>query len=243
MIAFDYPLNEKARNYLRFEFLFTEIQKSANLSSSADFTQFFKSLFDLIELTERTDIRQDLVKDLRFQLEQLNIWLKYEQVDQNAILALIDEVEGLIEAVVSMPKLSRYFKNNRFLSSLKQRFCIPSGTCNFDLPQYHFWLAMEKEKQQAETKLWSSQFSNLEGALSLFLKLKRSQSKKINRIAESGFYQGDAEHGDFITLKIAKNLSVYPMISGHKNRYSVRFMSADFENRLSQNIEFIEISY
>lgn len=243
MISFDYPLNEKARNYLRFEFLFTEVKKSVNFSSSTDATPFFKSLFDLIELTERTDIRQDLVKDLRLQLEQLKMWLKYDQVDQGAILSMIDEVEILVGGVMSMPKVSRYFKSNRFLSSLKQRFCIPSGTCNFDLPQYHFWLNNDDAKQQADAKLWFSQFKCLEDALGLFLKLKRSQSKQVSQVAESGFYQGDIENADFITLKIAKDLSVYPMISGHKNRYSVRFMSANFENRLSQNIEFIEIAY
>lgn len=243
MISFDYPLNEKARNYLRFEFLFTEVKKSVDFPSSTDATLFFKSLFDLIELTERTDIRQDLVKDLRLQLEQLKIWLKYDQVDQGAILAMIDEVESLVEALMSMPKVSRYFKSNRFLSSLKQRFCIPSGTCNFDLPQYHFWLNHDEAKQQADAKLWLSQFVSLEDALSLFLKLKRSQSKETTQIAENGFYQGNIECADFITLKIAKALSVYPMISGHKNRYSTRFMSAEFENRLPENIEFIEIAY
>ena len=243
MISFDYPLNEKSRNYLRFEFLFSEIKKSMSFSSPTDATQFFKSLFDLIELTDRTDIRQDLVKDLRLQLAQLKVWLKYEQVDQDAILAMIDDIEGLVEAVASMPKLSLYFKDNRFLSSLKQRFCIPSGACNFDLPQYHFWLEIGKEKQQEDAIRWSSQFLSLENALSVFLNLKRSQANQETQNAESGFYQGDIAKGEFITVKVAKDLSVYPMISGHKNRYSVRFMSADFENRLSQNIEFIEISY
>ncbi len=243
MIAFDYPLNEKARSYLRFEFLFLEIKKSMNLLGSADATQYFKSLFDLITLVERTDIRQDLVKDLRVQLEQLALWLKSDQVDKAAILSLRDELESLIEAVIVMPKLSRYFEENRFISSLKQRFSIPSGMCNFDLPQYHCWLENDLDKCHQDTQLWNSQFTCLDESLTLILKLKRSKSKQLRKIATDGFYQGEVLNGYFVTLKIAKKLAVYPMISGHKNRYSVRFMCIDPSNSLPEKIEFIEICY
>ena len=243
MIEFDYPLNEKARNYLRFEYLFSEIQCSLSLASPTEAMHYFKCLFDLIELAERTDVKQDLGKDLRSQLKQLSSWLAYEQVDKVAINELVDEVKGLIEELNTMPKLSRYYKNNRFLTSLKQRFCIAGGTCNFDIPQYHLWLANDIEIRQKESKNWFEQFSSLQKGLVFLFNLKRLQSTEINRLAENAFYQGEAENGSFITIKIAKNLSVYPMISGHKNRYSVRFIGTDLENRLSDNIEFTEISY
>ncbi|MCK5818633.1 MAG: cell division protein ZapD [Psychromonas sp.] len=243
MILFDYPLNEKARNYLRFEFVFLEIKKYINLLSSADSTQYFKSLFDLIELTSRTDIRQDLVKDLRLQTEQLTFWLESEGIDKEVTLSLIDEIAILIDAVIAMPKVSRYFKENRFISSLKQRFSIPSGTCNFDLPHYHFWLENDLRKCHQDTQLWYSQFICIDEALTLFLKLKRSQSREISQIAKNGFYQADVSNASFITMKIDNKLNVYPMISGHKNRYSVRFMCVGPNNHLPKNIKFIEMFY
>ena len=66
MITFEYPLNEKYRSYLRFEFFFLQIKESINVEKQSDLTAFFKGFFDLLEMTERCDIRHDLVKDLRF---------------------------------------------------------------------------------------------------------------------------------------------------------------------------------
>ena len=140
-----------------------------------------------------------------------------------------------------MPKQLRYFKTNRFLTSLKQRFCIPSGCCNFDLPQYHFWLSQGQEKQSQDASVWLSHFEALQEALILFLKIKRSQGMVSKQTAVNGFYQGVVENSCFVSIELDTSLDVYPMISGHKDRYSIRFMSADIENHLSENIKFNQI--
>ena len=240
-ITFEYPLNEKMRSYLRFEFLFLQLMRSKEFSHESDATVFFKSLFELLELSERCDIRHDLIKDLRLLSEQMKKWLQLDEVDTQAVSNLLTEIEQLIEAVVSMPKQLRYFKTNRFLTSLKQRFCIPSGSCNFDLPQYHFWLSEGKEKQSKDASVWLGHFESLQKALLLFLKVKRSQGVNSSQVAVNGFYQGNVENSCFISIELATSAAVYPMISGHKDRYSIRFMSTDIENHLSENIEFEQI--
>ena len=241
MITFEYPLNEKMRSYLRFEFLFQQIIKSKGFNHESDTTVFFKALFELLELSERCDIRHDLVKDLRLLSEQMKLWLKLDQVDHQAISELLVEIDDLTAAVFAMPKQIRYFKTNRFLTSLKQRFCIPSGCCNFDLPQYHFWLSEGKVKQSEDAKIWLSHFEALEKALILYLKIKRSQGTESKQVAMNGFYQGEVEGSCFVTIELDTSLAVYPMISGHKDRYSVRFMSSDIENHLADDIKFKQI--
>lgn len=241
IITFEYPLNEKIRSYLRFEFLFLELSKSQKFENESDATVFFKALFELLELSERCDIRHDLVKDLRDLKLQMKEWLKYKEVDSEAVSALRVEIETLIESVLSMPKQLRYFKTNRFLTSIKQRFSIPSGCCNFDLPQYHFWLSESPEKQSKDAAVWLSHFEVLQKALFLFLKIKRSQGVTTKQTAVNGFYQGAVEHCSFVTIELNTSFSVYPMISGHKDRYSIRFMSTDIEHHLSENITFKQI--
>ena len=54
---------------------------------------------------------------------------------------------------------------------LKQRFSIPSGSCNFDLPQYHFCLAEGPQKQSKDADVWLTHFEALQKALILFLKI------------------------------------------------------------------------
>jgi len=241
MIAFEYPLNEKSRSYLRFEFLFLQIKNSQTFANDSDPIAFFKALFELVDLSERCDIRHDLIKDLHILSEQMNVWLNLEQADHHAVSELISEINKLVEAVASMPKQMRYFKSNRFLTSLKQRFSIPSGSCNFDLPQFHFWLASDLEKRQQDAQKWFSYFVSLEKALTLFLKIKRSQGICTEIVADHGFYQGEVEHCSFVTIKLAKKLAIYPLVSGHKNRYSVRFMNADVENCRSDKVLFQQI--
>ena len=237
-INFEYPLNEKIRSYLRFEFLFLQIIKSKSFDSENDTTVFFKALFELLELSERCDIRHDLVKDLRSLSEQMKLWLQHAEVDHQALSALQFEVEQLITAVLAMPKQLRYFKTNRFLTSLKQRFSIPSGCCNFDLPQYHFWLATGQDKQRNDAKAWLTHFDALQQALLLYLKIKRSQGIVSTENAVNGFYQGEVQNSCFVTIELDPLLAVYPMISGHKDKYSIRFMSSDIEHHLAENIEF-----
>ncbi len=241
MIAFDYPLNEKSRSYLRFEFLFNQLKMSISFEHGNDTTVFFKALFELLELAERSDIRLDLVKDLRLLSEQMHGWLNYEQVDRQAVTALIEQIDGLAQAVLALPKQLRYFKNNRFLTSLKQRFFIPSGTCNFDLPQFHFWLAGDLEKRQQDAQSWFTHFASLEKALTLFLKIKRSQGVSSTQLANNGFYQAEVENCGFIIVEVDQKQAVYPVISGHKHRYSIRFMSAESETNTQESVSFKQI--
>lgn len=241
MITFEYPLNEKMRSYLRFEFLFLQLIKSKKFSHESDATVFFKALFELLELSERCDIRHDLVKDLRELAVQMKEWLQHDAVDQQAVSDLLTEIDRLIETVLAMPKQLRYFKTNRFLTSLKQRFSIPSGSCNFDLPQYHFWLSEGAQKQSEDADTWLAHFDAIQKALLLFLKMKRSQGNISEQTAVNGFYQGVVENSCFVSIELATSLAVYPMISGHKDRYSIRFMSTDIENHLSENIKFKQI--
>jgi len=243
MMNFEYPMSEKGRTYLRFEHLFLEMKRAMQFDNDSDDTVFFKALFEFLELYERSDCRNDFIKDLQKLSEQLVSWLNYPNVNKVAIQDLIDEIESLIVQTKAAPKQLRYFKGNRFLTSLKQRIAIPSGTCSFDLPHYHFWKHSGQANKCKEAKTWFDQFSVFYQALTIFLKLKRSQGRSEAHVAVNGFSQGTVKDCLFIAVKIENKLSVYPMISGHKNRYSVRFMSANSENKLADKIEFEIISF
>ena len=241
MIAFEYPLNENNRSYLRFESLFTQLKMSISFEHVNDSTIFFKALLELLELAERSDIRNALIKDLRLLSEQMSSWLNHPGVDQKTVTDLISEIEGHIQTVLRLPKQLRFFKTNRFLTSLKQRFFIPGGTCNFDLPQFHFWLASDLEKRQNDAQSWFSHFASLEKALTLFLKIKRSNAVATTQIAKNGFYQAEVETCGFIVVKVDKKQAVYPVISGHNKRYSIRFMSAESGKDTLESIDFQQV--
>ena len=231
MISFEYPLTEKSRDYFRFELLFSQINKSLLLENDNQILVYFKSLFELIELSERNDIRHELIKDLRILSDKMKSWLSYKEADTEVIQSYIKESDELINILVGMSKQLKFFKNSRFLIALKQRFFIPGGCCNFDLPEYHFWLTRPVTSRREQASQWFDYFRPLERALTLFLKMKRFQGVKTTQYAKNGFFQGEVEDALFIEVKVNLNLNVYPMISGHRHRYSITFMDANAENR------------
>ena len=241
MISFEYPLTEKSRSYLRFESLFLQINQSIALEHESDAVNFFKSLFELVELSDRIDIKHDLIKDLRNLANEMQTWLQCEEADKKAIESLIEEIRELTKALLAMSKQLKFFKESRFLTSLKQRFFIPGGCCNFDLPQFHFWMSQPNYQRKSDAIKWFQYFKDLENSLFLFLKMKRLQGTRSIQKAKNGFFQGEVENALFITINIDRDLQLYPMISGHKHRYSVRFMNINAENSQADYIEFEQI--
>ena len=58
-------------------------------------------------------------------MEEMASWLTVDDVDHEAVSALLIEMDTFMKGVSMMPKQLRFFKQNRFLTSLKQRFLMP----------------------------------------------------------------------------------------------------------------------
>jgi cell division protein ZapD len=133
-----------------------------------------------------------------------------------------------------------------FLYSIRQRSSIAGGTCDFDLPAYHYWLqhtSIEARKQQIRT--WFDQFSSARSAIDITLRLIRSSTVFSTQTATKGFYQHtlDSSHpNQLIRVQVAKDASYYPEISGGKHRFTVRFMNFDINQRPQQISEDVEFS-
>jgi len=54
--------------------------------------------------------------------------------------------------------------------------------------------------------------------------LHRETGRFITQQAHNGFYQSDAEEANILRLNIPMQYGVYPMISGHKNRFAIKFI-------------------
>ena len=230
MISFEYPLTEKSRDYFRFELLFSQINQSLLLENDNETLVYFKSLFELVELSERHDIRHELIKDLRIQSDEMKAWLNHKEAADEIIKNYIKECDELINILFVMEKKLDFFKESRFLIALKQRFFIPGGCCNFDLPEYHFWITLPIALRQKEASQWFDYFRPLERSLTLLLQIKRFQGIKTTQYAKNGFFQGKVEEALFIEIKVNTKLNVYPVISGHRQRYSIHFIDVNSEN-------------
>lgn len=222
-ILYEHPLNERIRNYLKLEQLFTQVSACFQHSITANHNTFFTSLFAIIDTLERNDVRGDLIKDLEKLEQNLVIWSQIPEVDNTIIEEnLRDTVAFSSQLKKTSPQWLK-LKDNKFLTGLKQRFAIQGGNSHFDLPQLQFWLNQPIQQIEQEARLWLSHLQQVHEALVLILKFTRQRAKFETIATENGFYQDSGEGLVLLRVKLEKNISCYPTISGNRFRYSIRF--------------------
>jgi cell division protein ZapD len=224
-MIYDFPLNEKSRTYLRLESLFAQIRDNLESDQPWAHIAFFKGLFDLQELLERGDLRADLIKDLERLGQRLSHWASLPGVDLEQIQRMQQESAQLSRSLLSSPRPGARLKEDRLLGSIRQRFSIPGGLCAFDVPQLHHWLATTAVTRHQQMQLWLSDITLLMNTITLLLRLWRESGNFSDQVASNGFFQDTAEGAELIRIRIPGSQSCYPTLSGHKNRFALRFLS------------------
>lgn len=235
---FEHPLNEKTRIYLRVESLLRQMHHSADFSDNLQYQQFFRSIFDLLEIFEQIQLKAELAKDLEKQRLNYKNWLDVDGVDQEKLLAVLEDIDMVHKRLMAAERFGKSLKEERFLSSIRQRFNLPGGTCCFDLPALHYWNHLPIEHRIRNAQQWMTTLQPLSESLNLWLKLCRETGYFTDQIARNGFYQSDAEEANILRLNTPLEDGVFPMISGHKNRFAIKFMSFESGQAYSQDVEF-----
>ena len=223
-ILYEHPLNERIRNYLKLEQLYIQAHDCLALNISNSYIVFFNALFAIIDTLERNDIRGDLIKDLERLEQNLVVWSKLPDVDDEA---LTDNLKQTVELSCLLKGNSPAWwqlKEDKFLSSLKQRFAIQGGSSSFDLPQLQYWLNLPKDVVIKDQQRWLNLLDQIRSGLALVLKFIRLRADFQKISTESGFYQDSGEGLLLLRIKISPDCRYFPTVSGNRFRYSIRFM-------------------
>jgi cell division protein ZapD len=228
-ILYEYPLNERIRNYLKLEQLFSQVYNCAksDLSTSSiqqSYQVFFNALFAIIDSLDRGDIRGDLIKDLEKLQQNLVVWSQVPEVDAAILEDNFSETVALNSRLKAGKKAYCQLKNHKLIGSLKQRFAIQGGSSSCDLPQLQFWLHQSSDNIQADIQHWLSLLEDINCSLTLVLKFIRQRAEFEAIETDSGFYQDSGEGLLLLRIKVAQEAQYYPTVSGNKFRYSIRFM-------------------
>ncbi|MGF1731998.1 cell division protein ZapD [Photobacterium kasasachensis] len=235
---FEHPLNEKVRIYLRLEYLIRQMTHASQLNDQWQHQIFFRALFDLLEILDQIQLKSELAKDLDKQRTKLKSWLNIDGVDQSALLAILDNIDLAHHQLITASRLGQEIREDRFLSGIKQRFSIPGGSCCFDLPALHHWLHLPLAHKQNDMANWLKQLAELTEALNLWLRLTRDSGQYQPQIARGGFFQHDADDASLLRLEICPSYGVYPMISGHRSRFAIRFSPFEEGAGIAEAIDF-----
>lgn len=237
-VTFEHPLNERIRAFMRLEHLFGRFTRFAADSNPWSSRVAIETLIEIASMTARADIKNDLVKELERASATLKLLVNRPGVDPETLLRVLDD---LAQACCTLQEIrgpiGQCVREDEFLQAIAQRISIPGGSCSFDLPQFHHWLQQPHESRKAQMMHWLGDLSPTDRALRLLLSLIRTSTQPRQVIATRGFFQEtlEADAGTQLLRIQLDNLDgLYPEVSGHKNRFSINFLSTKTDGHPAQ---------
>ena len=229
---YEHPLEERVRVYLRIEALLTQLTLAANDVNAINYPLFFGGLFNLLDLLDRTDTRAELIKDLEKRENKLMAYFNHPAVDQLRLQDIHQDLQAILQALCEGHKFGYTLREQRLLSNIRQRMGIMGGQCHNELPDLQFWLQLSEEERKADIHHWLDQLSVLRNALTMELAMLRDQTHFTDCVAENGSWQGNEDKLALLRIRVPAELPVFPLISGNRQRYNIRFMQPDGNERI-----------
>ncbi len=233
-ICYEQPLNERMRTFLRYEQLTYRFCFFAKQDTSSDSHMALLSLIEILSLVSRGDLKQELLKELKRQidaLEQLASKPKLNTEKLNEILSKHKKVFDKLHTVRG--QIGNHLKENDFINSIRQRAVIPGGTCDFDLPEYHHWLCLPFHQRKDILLDWMSPFEVAQESVGRALKLIRASTQFEEMTAQNGFYDQTLDPNapnQLIRISLDKKNHFFPECSAGKHRFSIRFLTQENPN-------------
>lgn len=228
VVVYEHPLNERIRTLLRLELLFKQLRHVGGGRSIWDDRSLIATFLDVLDLLSRSDIKNELLKELERALSTLEKLMSNPGVDHKRLQTVLKALESLISSLHhSKENPGQKLKEDPFLAAIRQRSTIPGGTCDFDLPLYHYWLNDAEESREADKKRWLSCIEPYRQGVDLLLKLLRNSSDGDQVEAENGIYQqalDPTQNHQLIRVSVEHELGCFAEISGGRHRFTVRFL-------------------
>ncbi|VAW71488.1 Cell division protein ZapD [hydrothermal vent metagenome] len=230
IIIYEQPLNERIRTFLRLEFLFSQAAQHLHDDSEWGSRNALNSLLDILSIFSRTELKTEVLKDLDRHINTLSRLKSNPDVDTSRLQKMLSELEALSTRLrASSGPIAADLKTNEFLSCIQQRIAIPGGTCDFDLPGYHYWLQQPTKRRIQDLADWLGRFEVIARAIQLIVKLIRESAILKPATAEAGFFQKtlDANHPcQLVRVSVDRKAPYYAEVSGGRHRFTVRFLEA-----------------
>ncbi|MBI5279447.1 MAG: cell division protein ZapD [Burkholderiales bacterium] len=228
MILYEYPFNERIRTYLRLEHLFRRLAELVPREQPIDHHYALATIFEIMDVAARADLKSDVMKDLEKQKQLLNSYRGNPAISVQALDAVVAQLDGCFSALNHLPgKAGHSLTENEWLMSIRSRVNIPGGTCEFDLPAYYAWQHRPSTSRQADLDRWTATLAPLAESIHLLLKLLRDSGAPQKVLAANGQLQQNLPQGrtfQLLRLRINPELGLVPEISGNRLMVSVRLM-------------------
>ena len=236
MVLYEYPFNESIRTMLRLEHLFDRLGALMARDPALDHHFALVTLFEILDVASRADLKSDLLKELEKHKVQFNAYRGSPGVDTTRLDEVIDRIDGAFQRLNALNgKTGATLASNEWLMSIRSRISIPGGTCEFDLPAYYHWQQLLPVRRRKDLVNWAQSLMPMAEALQVLLGVLRDSGAPHKVAAAAGQFQQSLPGGrvyQLLRMRIDPSLGLIPEITGHRLMVSIRLMRQDEEGRL-----------
>jgi cell division protein ZapD len=235
VILYEYPLNERTRTYLRLEHLFVRLTALSARETALDHHYAIATLFEIMDISGRVDLKSDVLKDLDRQKHQLGAYRGNPTIAERVLNDTMHQLDACFRSLNQLiGKVGQALSENDWLMSIRSRMGIPGGTCAFDLPAYFAWQHQPAPQRQADLTVWRASLEPLHQSIQLLLKLLRDSGTSQQVVASNGQFQQNMPTGrPFQLLRLSpKDTALVPEISGNRLLISIRLMHQSADAKL-----------
>lgn len=225
MILYEYPCNERVRSLLRVEHLFDRLFFFSQGEDVRHHQISMATLFELLDISERTDLRGAVVQDLERQRAALSALRQHPGVDETRLDAMLDEIQEVSGELGAQGRVGQNLRDNEWLASLRGRLAVPGGSSPVDMPSFFSWQLQSFEERSRDLQGWSAPFMPLYRGLALILRMLRDSGDVREIMARDGAYQEMLSGKIYHLLRVWVDGSrrVFPEMSANKYLIWVRF--------------------
>ena len=245
-VLYEQPLNERIRTFLRLEYLFKQASYHLPGESEWDSRATLTCILEILDIFGNTNLKSETLKELERHSATLKRHAQHPDVDHNHLNSLLSDLNDRMEGMHRVNgQIANDLKASEFLVSVRKRCAIPGGTCDFDIPAFHYWLKQPDKIRSRDLAHWLSHFDAIGQAIQLILKLTRDSAAMKLTLARGGVYQRtlDPNHPcQLVRIALPAGVPLFAELSGGRHRFTARFMAfstADARARQTdQDVEF-----
>jgi hypothetical protein len=97
LILYEYPFNESIRTMLRLEHLFDRLGQLLSREAAIDHHHALATVFEIMDVGARADLKSDLLKDLERHRQQYASWRGNPGVDEAALAQAGERIDGAFQ--------------------------------------------------------------------------------------------------------------------------------------------------
>ena len=99
VILYEYPFNERIRTYLRLEHLYERLSTLVQREDALDHHFAIQTIFEVMDVAARADMKTDVLKDLEKHKQQLNSYRGNPAISEAALDQIVGQLDSCFTAL------------------------------------------------------------------------------------------------------------------------------------------------